>query len=64
MAFQEGDEVKRKAFIANLSSVDPDQIFYHKYESADRSTQISTIMVGIKEASTSMHSSQDNVRRE
>jgi len=63
MAFQEGDEVKRKAFIANLSSVDPDQIFYLD-ESADRSTQISTIMVGIKEASTSMHSSQDDVRDE
>ena len=28
MAFQERDEVKRKAFIANLSSVDPDRIVY------------------------------------
>ena len=27
-AFQERDEVKRKAFIANLSSVDPDQMVY------------------------------------
>jgi len=63
MAFQEGDEVKRKAFIANLSSVDPDQIVYLD-ESADRSTQIGTIVVGMKEASASMHSSQDDVRGE
>ena len=62
-AFQERDEVKRKAFIANLSSVDPDQIVYLD-ESADRSAQISTIMVGMKEVSASMHSSQDDVRGE
>ncbi len=62
-AFQERDEVKRKAFIANLSSVDLDRIVYLD-ESAERSAPIGTIVVGIKEASASMHSSQNDVRGE
>ena len=62
-AFQERDEVKRKAFIANLSSVDLDRIVYLD-ESAERSAPIGTIVVGIKEASASIDSSQDDVRGE
>jgi len=46
-----------------LSSVDLDPIVYLD-ESADRSAQIGTIVVGIKEASASIDSSQDDVRGE
>jgi len=63
MAFQERDEVKRKAFIAHLSSVATAQIVYLD-ESPDRSAEISTIMVGMKEGSVSMHSNRGGVRVE
>jgi hypothetical protein len=59
----ERDEVKRKTFIAHLSRVATDLIVYLD-ESLDRSAQISTIMVGMKEDSVSMHSNRGGVRVE
>ena len=61
MAFPERDEVKRQAFIANLSSVPTAQIVYLD-ESPERWALISTIMVGMKEGSVLWHSNPDEVR--
>lgn len=61
--YGERDEVKRKAFIAHLSCVATDLIVYLD-ESLERSTQIGTIMVGMKEDSVSMHSNRGGVRVE